>query len=171
MNGRRQRHGSSKLRAAAKIVNVVNDIAISAAPVAVARRLRPVILHLARELRRELADLGLTGGQATLLASISAYPGIGVRRLAELEGVTAAGISGHVDRLEAAGLVTRVREAGDRRRVGLELTERGDQVLRAVRRRRTHWLATRLGALGPDELDAIDAAVEPLQTLLAERAA
>src|SRR6185503_2025748 len=42
----------------------------------VAGRLRPVLLKLARELRREVADLGVSAGQATLLVSIKRQPGI-----------------------------------------------------------------------------------------------
>ena len=74
----------------------------------------------------------------------------------------------YVARLEAAGLVRRT-ESSDRRRVGLELTEEAQRVLRSVRSRRTAWLATRLKGLAPDELAAVDAAVEPLARLLEER--
>jgi len=41
-------------------------------------------------------------------------------------------------------------------------------VLRRVRSRRTAWLATRLRGLSPGELDAIEAAIEPLSRLLSE---
>ncbi|MFN2469890.1 MAG: MarR family winged helix-turn-helix transcriptional regulator [Gaiellaceae bacterium] len=139
-------------------------------PVAVANRLRPVLLRLNRELRRELAALGVTGGQATLLWLIRTSPGPGVRDLAQREGMSAAGMSGHVDRLEAAGLVRRVPSTDDRRRVGLELTHEGARVLRAVRRHRTVWLARRLQRLSAPELEAVDRAVEPLLRLLEEDA-
>ena len=36
-------------------------------PVEVANGLRPALLHLSRRLRKELAPLGITGGQASLL--------------------------------------------------------------------------------------------------------
>jgi DNA-binding MarR family transcriptional regulator len=139
---------------------------VSADPVELANRLRPVLLRLNRELRREGTSLGITGGQATLLHLISRSPGAGVRELASREGMSAAGMSGHVDRLEAAGLVRRVPSTADRRRVGLELTDEGIRMLRAVRRRRTAWLATRLGRLTPAELDALEAALVPLGRLL-----
>jgi DNA-binding MarR family transcriptional regulator len=132
----------------------------------VANRLRPVLLKLNRELRRETRSLGLTGGQATLLFLIQRNPGVGVRELADREGMSAPGMSGYVDRLEAAGLVTRTRSGEDRRRVGLTVTAEASRILKAVRRRRTAWLAARLRDLGPDELDAIDAAVHPLSRLL-----
>jgi DNA-binding MarR family transcriptional regulator len=83
-----------------------------------------------------------------------------------LEGISPPALSGHIDRLERSGLVTRVRSTTDRRRVGLELTDDGHRILRSVRERRTAWLAERLGALEPAELDAVAAAVDPLRTLL-----
>jgi DNA-binding MarR family transcriptional regulator len=129
----------------------------------VANRLRPLLLRLSRQLRRETHALGLTGGQASLLAVIHGHPGIGVNALAANEGVTAASISGHVDRLEAAGLVERVRSGeGDRRRVGLLVTRSGVRALDDVRRRRTAWLAQRLKTLEPDELRRIDDALDAL---------
>jgi DNA-binding MarR family transcriptional regulator len=144
---------------------VVNDLA-TLSPVEVANRLRPVLLKLNRELRRETRSLGLTGGQATLLFLIQQNPGIGVRELAEREGMSAPGMSGYVDRLETAELVTRTRSGEDRRRVGLTVTPEAARILKAVRRRRTAWLAARLGDLEPEELEAIDAAIEPLLRLL-----
>jgi DNA-binding MarR family transcriptional regulator len=145
---------------------VVNDLVVSTDPVAVANRLRPVLLQLNRQLRRESHSLGITGGQATLLHLIHRNPGLGVRELAEREGMSAPALSGYIDRLEAAGLATRARSGEDRRRVGLTLTPKGLRILRAVRRRRTAWLAARLRELNADELAAIDAAVEPLTRLL-----
>jgi DNA-binding MarR family transcriptional regulator len=52
------------------------------------------------------------------------------------------------------------------RRVGLTLTPAGHKVLRSVKSRRTAWLSSRLGELDPDEVEAIDAAIEPLTRLL-----
>lgn len=150
------------------IGNVVTDIQARPDVVAVANRLRPVLLRLNRELRRELADLGITGGQATLLWLIRETPGIGVRELAARESMSSPGMSGHVDRLEQAALVRRVPSATDRRRVGLYLTDEGERVLKQVRRRRTHWLAQRLGRLEDAELHAVDAALDPLLSLLAK---
>ena len=137
-------------------------------PVAVANRLRPVLLKLNRGLRREVHSLGVTGGQVSLLAVIKASPGIGVRELARLEGMSSPGMTKYVARLEAAGLVRRT-ESSDRRRVGLELTDEAQRVLRSVRSRRTAWLAARLEGLTPDELAAVEEAVEPLARLVEER--
>jgi DNA-binding MarR family transcriptional regulator len=137
-------------------------------PVALANRLRPVLLQLVRELRREVHPLGVTGGQVSLLVQIQRNAGIGVRELAALERISPAAISGAVDRLEQADLVRRTPHATDRRRQGLTLTAKGEGVLRAVRRRRTAWLAKRLQRLDPEEIDALDRAIEPLAQLLEE---
>jgi DNA-binding MarR family transcriptional regulator len=141
----------------------------TADPVRLANELRPLLLRLNRELRRELAGTGITSGQASILHAIRCHRGIGVRELALREGISAPGMSANVDRLEAAGLISRTRSQSDRRRVGLELTDEGQAVLRSVRSRRTAWLAARLRTLDPADLAAVDAAIEPLSRLLEER--
>jgi DNA-binding MarR family transcriptional regulator len=143
--------------------------AVSADPIALANRLRPVLLRLNRELRREIHSLGVTGGQVSLLVQIQRDPGIGVRELATRERMSVPGMSKYVARLESAGLI-RKTELADKRRVGIELTDEGDRVLASVKRRRTAWLADHLRNLDPHELDAIDAALEPLAKLLDEEA-
>jgi DNA-binding MarR family transcriptional regulator len=134
-------------------------------PTAVANRLRPALLRLNRDLRRELHSLDVTGGQVSLLIKIQKERGIGMRELAHWERMSVPGMSKYIARLEAAGLVRRT-EVQDKRRVGLEVTPEGARVLASVKRRRTAWLAERLRGLESEELDAIDAAIEPLLKLL-----
>jgi DNA-binding MarR family transcriptional regulator len=152
------------------MVNELPNLATRADPLAVANRLRPVLLQLARQLRREVHPLGVTGGQVSLLVAIRQSPGSGVRELAAQEGVSAPAMCRQVGRLVEAGLVRRREdEGGDRRRVGLELTEEGERVLRLVRSRRTAWLSARLRLLDEDGLAAVDDAIEPLAALLEAR--
>lgn len=136
----------------------------------VADDLRPVLLRLARELRRETEQLGVTARQATLLWLVKRSPGLSLAELAAEEGISPPALSGHVDRLERAGLIERVRSSEDRRRVGLRLTAEGARLLRRVRARRTTWLAEHLRALDPAELEAIVAAIPALQRLLGDDA-
>jgi DNA-binding MarR family transcriptional regulator len=152
-----------------RLVNVVNDLEKrTARPTEVAERLRPVLLKLARELRREVASLGVTGGQVSLLNVIRRAPGTGVRELAANERMSPAGMSGHIDRLERAGLVQRTQDESDRRRQGLSLTEDGERVWKAARSLRTAWLAERLKRLSPEELEAVEGALDALASLLEE---
>ncbi|HET8752001.1 MAG TPA: MarR family transcriptional regulator [Gaiellaceae bacterium] len=134
---------------------------------AVADRLRPTLLHLARELRREKIG-GVSPHQVGLLVAIKYAPGVTVGELAAEERVSTAAMSKRISRLERDGLITRTPSDSDRRCVGLTLTDEGQRTLRRVRSRRTAWLASRLGTLSPDELAAVGAAVEPLLRLLAD---
>ena len=145
---------------------MVNDVTLS--PELVAADLRPVVLRLARGLGKETEQVGITARQATLLWLIRRSPGLSLAELAAEEDISPPALSGHVDRLEAAGLVERIRSGKDRRRVGLRLTESGSQLLRRVRARRTTWLAERMGSLTPDELEAIETALPALHRLLGD---
>jgi DNA-binding MarR family transcriptional regulator len=136
----------------------------------VAGDLRPAILRLARELRKETEQLGITARQVTFLWLVKRSPGLSLAELAAEEGISAPAMSGHVDRLERAGLLERVRSSDDRRRVGLRLTDEGERLLRRVRARRTTWLAGRLRALDPNDLEAIEAAVPALMRLVGDEA-
>jgi DNA-binding MarR family transcriptional regulator len=134
-----------------------------------ANRLRPVLLKLNRELRREIHSLGVTGGQVSLLVQIKYAPGIGVRELAARERMSVPGMSKFAARLEEAGLIERHEVGGDKRRVGLHVTPAGHRVLRSVKSKRTAWLSARLGMLDDEQLEALDAAVEPLSILLEQQ--
>jgi DNA-binding MarR family transcriptional regulator len=147
---------------------MIRDVTLS--PETVASELRPALLRLARELRHETEQAGISARQATLLWLVKRSPGLSLAELAAAEGISPPAMSGHVDRLERAGLVRRVRGAQDRRRVGLELTAEGARLLRNIRARRTMWLARRLRALEPAELAAIDAAVPALRKLVGDDA-
>jgi DNA-binding MarR family transcriptional regulator len=132
---------------------------------AVADSLRPTLLRLGRELRREKIA-GVSHHQVGLLVAIKYSPGVTVGELAAEERVSTAAMSKRVSRLERDGLVARTKSESDRRCIGLTLTEDGQRTLRRVRSRRTAWLASRLGALTPAELAAVGAAAEPLARLL-----
>ena len=141
---------------------------VAADPVALANRLRPVLLHINRHLRREVHKLGVSAGQISVLSAVCDKPGIGVAELAAREGTSAPSISAHVDRLEGSGLLERRREeGGDRRRIGLHVTSDGMRVLRDVRSRRTAWLASRLEALPAVQRQKVADAIEALGAIVA----
>ena len=147
---------------------MISDVTLNTE--AVAADLRPVLLRLARELRKETEQLGITARQATLLWLVKRSPGLSLAELAAEEHISPPALSGHVDRLERAGLIERIRSSEDRRRVGLRLTEEGARLMRRVRARRTTWLADRLRTLEPTELEAIEAAIPALERLVGDGA-
>src|SRR5213596_3920968 len=105
---------------------------------AVADSLRPTLLRLARELRREKIA-GVSPHQVGLLVAIKYAPGVTVGELAAGERVSTAAMSKRVSRLQRDGLVARTPSEADRRRIGLTLTDEGQRTLRRVRSRRTAW--------------------------------
>jgi DNA-binding MarR family transcriptional regulator len=154
-----------------------NSIASEASPaaeasgaLAIANRLRPVLLRLNRSLRGEAHEQGVTSTQASLLYAINHFPGIGPGELAARERMGAPTLVAHIDKLESAGLVERARsDPNDRRRVDLTITPAGLQVLRTLTERRTAWLAARLATLSPEDLAVIEAAIAPLEQLAQRR--
>lgn len=137
---------------------------------ALAEGLRPVLLRLSRQLRRESQSLGLSPLDAMILGAIKKHGGIGVSDLADHEQMSRPTMSAHVKRLEASGWIARLApDSEDKRRVGLTLTPAGAKALDAVRRRRNDWLAKRLSALSPEAREALDAAIGPLEQISGDR--
>jgi DNA-binding MarR family transcriptional regulator len=136
---------------------------------ALADALRPAILRISRQLRREAQPLGLTPLDATLLTAVSKREGVGVSELAELEQTSRPTMSAHVKRLEAAGWLKRLPPpSGDKRRFGLAITSSGRRSLDAVRRRRNDWLEARLAALDSTQRAALEQALGPLGQIAGE---
>jgi DNA-binding MarR family transcriptional regulator len=130
---------------------------------ALAEELRPVLHRLYRQLRRESDDPAISPLQTLLLVAIIRQPGIGVAELARLENLRGPTISGHIKTMEQAGYVTRsAPDPSDGRRNGLLATSAGIALVKAIKRRRTDWLAFELVKLSSGDRKAIRAALGPL---------
>src|ERR1700694_2262849 len=93
---------------------------------ALAEGLRPSLLKISRQLRREAHPLGLSPMDVTLLSQISKREGIGVSELADLEQTSRPTMSAHVKRFEAQGWVRRLPPPVEGcRRFGLVITPAG----------------------------------------------
>ena len=87
---------------------------------------------LATAMDRQLAPLGVTAQQASLLVHVSrgqASP----RQLTTVLGTDTAGMTKLTDRLEAKDLIERLRNPEDRRSVLIALTERGQALVPQLR--------------------------------------
>ncbi|MFO1015183.1 MAG: MarR family transcriptional regulator [Caulobacteraceae bacterium] len=135
-----------------------------------AENLRPALLRVSRQLRREAQRAGASALDAQLLNAIKKNPGIGLSDLAELEQMAKPSMSSHVKRLETAGWVAKTgSDCDDRRRVGLTLTPKGQKAMEAIRRQRNDWLAARLAGLSPEARAALTAALPALNGLAGDR--
>jgi DNA-binding MarR family transcriptional regulator len=131
-----------------------------------AHRLQRLVFRLGRELRAQSTGAGTSGADTMMLAELRRTPGLGVSDLAALDNVARSVTSERVKRLEAAGLIARdTVSGGDRRRVGLAITEAGHRVLNTITERRRLWMSDRLARLSLAEREAVDQAVAALEAL------
>ena len=112
-------------------------------------------MRLARRLRLERDSDDLTLNQLAVLGTLDRSGPLSVGELAGVEKVKPPSMTRTVACLEEAGLVTRRPHDTDGRQVVVELTAEARDVLAADRRRRDAWLAQRLDALDPDELELL----------------
>ena len=96
--------------------------------------------------------LGLNPTDLRGLQLTVAEPGLTASRLAELSGLTTGAVTGVLDRLERGGLVVRVADPDDRRRILVRALPKGEAVVSGL----ADVLARGLGAL-MDPLDAREA--------------
>lgn len=84
--------------------------------------------------RTEMAKYGLKGPHAQCLLTISHYPqGITASQICEICDKDKAAISRTLAELEEAGMITRTLGEGKRYRVGLQLTEQGQEIAERVK--------------------------------------
>ncbi|MFI6294649.1 MarR family winged helix-turn-helix transcriptional regulator [Nonomuraea sp. NPDC050790] len=92
-------------------------------------------------------DLDLTLPQLRVLFAVRRRDGCTVSELAETLGRRLAATSALVNRLVRAGLLDRVSDQDDRRRIRLRLTGEAEQMLTAVDRRSADRFAAVLGRM------------------------
>ncbi len=95
---------------------------------------------------------GLTLVEFRALSAVDAAPGLPLKELALLMGLTPATVSRLAERLVRRGLLRRRPDAGDRRRALFRLTRKGAGVLTAARRDIEIMLDARLEGLSGAEL-------------------
>jgi DNA-binding MarR family transcriptional regulator len=100
------------------------------------------------------------GGRMSLvhlnvLFALSSEGTVPMNRLAEMLDVSQASATGIVDRMEQRGLVTRERDAEDRRVVRVVLTPQGEGLIESLAANRRDKLAQLLDALAEDDATAL----------------
>lgn len=103
--------------------------------------LRMATFRLARRLRRARATDTLTDAPLAVLGTLRVHGRRTISALAEHEQVTAPSMTSIVNGLEELGYVDRVQDEDDRRRVQVEITDAGLEVVVETLRRRDALLA------------------------------
>ena len=114
------------------------------------------------------ADLDLPYAQVRLLALVDELGAARISELAAYDRCSQPTMTAQVQRLEAAGLTTRVDDPTDARAVLVSTTAHGRATLAAVRAARSAAVAPWFAALSDDDLDVLADAVPVLRRLLAD---
>jgi DNA-binding MarR family transcriptional regulator len=107
---------------------------IDPSPIAVTGRVTRLALYSERDAQQDLRQLRITpsGFNALNALRVASAHQLSPTVLARIQGMSSAGMTGLVDDLEAAGLVSRSREPFDRRGVLVSLTRPGSETVTAA---------------------------------------
>ncbi len=131
-----------------------------------AREVRESVVRLARRLRRHPQEHGVSNLGVSVLARLQRHRALTPRALSDGEHVAPQTLTRVLASLEEQGMVTRREDPTDGRRVLLELTPSGREVLRRDAERRERWLSEAMATeLTPAELRILRVAAELLGRL------
>jgi DNA-binding MarR family transcriptional regulator len=112
----------------------------------------PHVMRAIREQMRRQNSAPLSIPQLRTLAYLHHHPGACLFHLAEHLGVTRPTASSIVERLVRRGMVTRVADPRERRRIVLTLTPLGAEHFQAARQATQAWMGTALSRLSHPKL-------------------
>ncbi|MGY1784540.1 MarR family winged helix-turn-helix transcriptional regulator [Geodermatophilus sp. SYSU D00698] len=130
------------------------------ARVAALDRVLEVTVLLGRDMATSLAAEGLTVARTTLLWRLRSAGPSTQRALADALGVSARNVTGLVDGLAGAGLVTREPHPTDRRATLVTPTARAGRLLEEMAAGQAQLAEQLFGGLTPDRLDGLVSALD-----------
>lgn len=119
----------------------------------------PRMFHLVHRLHQALfrsgdkmlgEALGISTTQSAVLMYLKSKDGASMGELAQAVGLKITSMSGLVDRMEAKGLLKRIRSETDRRSFSITLTSEGKDVLKTAEPRVSQFNTALIEALGDD---------------------
>lgn len=110
-----------------------------------------------------IADLGLSGPQASVLGAVVERPDMGLRELARRLGTDAMNAKRLADGLERAGLVESGADRADRRRRALRPTSTGRALGAELERLSAAWRRRLEAVLGPRDSARLRALLERIE--------
>ena len=132
-----------------------------------ASEFRMATFRLARRLRSQRAVDSMSDGQFAVLAALKIHGPHTLGELADRERVSAPSMNRTVNCLEEAGYLSRTPDADDRRKVNIDLTVTGRDVVDETVRRRDEWLEEALAELSPTDRATLHAAAAIMREVAA----
>lgn len=126
---------------------------------------RIALMRIARRIRQQRLDDTLSDSQLSVLYVLTHHGGSTLAALAEHERVTPPSMNRTVNCLSDDGLITRSSSPDDGRKVLIEATDAGAELVNKTRQRRAEWFAGELSTLEPSEYAALQAAIPVLMKL------
>ena len=131
---------------------------------------RQVILPLWHITRAQIHDLatseyGITSSQFHTIRRIS-QGDASVSALADCMHVSRPNVSRAVDELVQNGLVNRKRDSNDRRNIQLSLTDRGEEMIKALHKEYGELLADQFSILNDEELRILSSALKSIKKVI-----
>jgi DNA-binding MarR family transcriptional regulator len=111
-------------------------------------------------------EFGLTSAQSCLISTLAAHGPLSSADLSRHMFVTAANITGIVDRLESKDLVHRTRQTGDRRVVLVSLTDAGRELGKLLPDPIERRLSLALTDMPPEQVQEFSSTLQKLLHLL-----
>jgi DNA-binding MarR family transcriptional regulator len=125
----------------------------------------PLVTRAIRAQLRRHRGADISVPQFRSMGYLDVNNGASLSDLASHIGLTMPSMSKLIDGLVSRGLVNRVHDSHDRRKVCLSLTPPGREQLRSAHRSTEKFLAERMSALPDDELNSISQAMDLLKRL------
>jgi DNA-binding MarR family transcriptional regulator len=129
-------------------------------------RILELVVLLNHDMTQSLAARGLTVSRATLLWTLRRTGPSPQRHLAAALGVTARTVTGLVDGLAAAGLVTREPHPSDRRATLVTLTAAGTDLVATLEREQTELGEQLFGTMPRSRFDGLVAGLDDVLAIL-----
>lgn len=120
-----------------------------------AHTVRMSVMRLYRRLRKERPDNGLSLTNLSALGRLDRDGPLAASALADAERIQPQSVSRVTADLERQGLIERLPDAADRRRILLRITDLGRELLAEDRRTREEWLTVAMSSLTPAERDML----------------
>lgn len=130
--------------------------------VAIRQIIRAIDLH-SKKLSK---NFGLTSPQLLLMRTIQSDDNVTIRRLSEKTNMSQATATTILDRLESRGLVVRIRNQQDKRKVHALLTDAGHQMLAEAPGMLQHGFLEKFQGLQPWEQNLILSSLQRLSAMM-----
>ena len=124
-------------------------------------------MRLARRLRRERDQTGLTASQRAALVTLEQFGPRTLGQLASFEQITPPSMTRIVNSLEVSGLVSRGTNDEDARQIVIALTPVAEELLAEAHRQEDRWLAARIDQLTGSERRALRQSVAVMARIVA----